>query len=1062
MRTSVYQRRLIVTLILMGLFAPAVIWYGLAAMRNIRTSPTKWVPMTFQKRKEYDWFEKTFETNDSVIISWEGCTIDDPRLAELYETLHQPDDSPRGEQIRRYVDRVFTGRTLLDEMMDYPLELPEEMALARLDEALIGSDGKTTCCVILLADAGSDERKKSVPLMMEIAAEKAQIPEDDLHVVGPILDAYSIDVESVKSMRTFIVPSVLIVLILCRVCLKSWAYTILVFCIAIFGELTTLALVYAGNALFDLGPMNAVLIVMPPLVMVLTVSAAVHLVNYYHDEVRRKGPEGAPRKALRNGAMPCLLATSTTAIGLLSLVLSDIIPVKLFGLYATCGIVTTLVLLLFTLPGAQERWPVQAREKRENIFKDLSGVSNLVCRRPALIAALCLVVMIGAGWGLQHLRTSVSVRSLFAPGSRILRDYQWFEKNLGPITPVEVILHFDEDSGLDEVEQLEIVDMVHRRVDEFDEVHGTMSASTFFPSIPRSFGERRATAILLKRRVQKFDDINYTAIFDHYVILAPGESVEFTGIGEAEERLTLEGWFGPPEDVEEDVDWTVTTWTERSHFAVVFQGDDKSIFQDGKVAKDAANGNLPKIVRSASGEVTITNGSSQSPLAIDSLRFSDIARYHRDFSPPARIDRDYDTLALFQFAEVEADRVPDDSGKHFVALEPAQKSKRRLPDRAWRIGGRVAALGNMDEIEIDYGDFLAEIQRQIDPRLWAVHHMRDIRIAFQDSSRRDLADKRLLLIGAPAEAIDTGEDDANRTYASPEEKMASIFVAQLSNLLENRGFKRENLIAVNSASQASSEDIEEADGVILVRDVAGVSYDEVVQSAQITVDARQHSVVKDPTDPADVRIVTATYTGVMPLAYEVQNALLNDLIKSFLTAVVLVSVVMIVLQRSPVAGMVAMFPNVFPMVVLFGITSGLGMAVDIGTVMTASVALGIAVDDTLHFLTWYNREHSDTGDNIAGVKLAFRHCAKAMLQTTLICSMGLAIYSLSWFMPTRRFSWMMVSLLIAAVVGDLIFLPAILASPIGKLFPQRKLIGDPLAKKSEPSPSAPTESPATS
>ena len=65
-----------------------------------------------------------------------------------------------------------------------------------------------------------------------------------------------------------------------------------------------------------------------------------------------------------------------------------------------------------------------------------------------------------------------------------------------------------------------------------------------------------------------------------------------------------------------------------------------------------------------------------------------------------------------------------------------------------------------------------------------------------------------------------------------------------------------------------------------------------------------------------------------------------------------------------------------------------------------------------------------------------------MLQTTLICSLGLAIYSLSWFMPTRRFSWMMVSLLMAAVLGDLVFLPAILAGPIGKLFPKRKLILD--------------------
>ena len=62
-------------------------------------------------------------------------------------------------------------------------------------------------------------------------------------------------------------------------------------------------------------------------------------------------------------------------------------------------------------------------------------------------------------------------------------------------------------------------------------------------------------------------------------------------------------------------------------------------------------------------------------------------------------------------------------------------------------------------------------------------------------------------------------------------------------------------------------------------------------------------------------------------------------------------------------------------------------------------------------------------------------------------------------MPTRRFSWMMVSLLMAAVIGDLLFLPSILAGPIGKLFPQRKLILDPLqSTKSDPAEHAKEES----
>jgi len=1085
MTKSVYQRRMAFTLLFMAVCAPFIAYFGLEAMRTIRTSPSKWVPATFQKRIEYDWFEKTFETNDSVIISWDGCTLDDPRLEELYQTLHEPPDSPQGDMLRQYIQRVFTGKTLLESMMDYPLELSEETARTRLSEVLIGPDGKTTCCVVLLTEGGGDERKKSVPLLMELAEEKTGLPREELHFVGPIMDAYAIDVESVKSLRTFLVPSFFIVLTLCRVCLRSWVYTFLVFGIAIFGELTTLALVYGGDRLFDFGPMNAVLIVMPPLVMVLTVSAAVHLVNYYHDEVRRSGFEDAPRKALKNGMMPCVLATTTTAIGLLSLMLSDIIPVKLFGVYATCGLVTTLTLLLLTLPGAQERWPVAPREGRESIFKDLSGISNFVCRYPIPLSLAGLLLMACCGWGLQYMHTSVNVRSLFTPDSRILIDYRWFENNIGPMTPVEVVLHFDKESGLDEVERLEIVDDIHRSMAEIDEIHGTMSASTFFPSIPRSFAQRRATAIRLRRTVQAFDDINYTAIFDHFVTLAPGESLRFADIAPAEgETLTVEGWTGNPQKPDDVEGWSTTTWEERRHFAYVFHGGQVRKYLDGKRVSETENAPVPSVARDGARDVVIANDQSEQLLAIDAVRFSDTARYWYEFKPPARVDRDTETVALFRFAQVEGNTVSDESGRFFVELKPSQKTKRRLPDQAWRIGGRVAALG-----EIDYGEFLAEIQQQIDPRLWAVHYMRDIREMFQGISRRELADKQLLLVGAPPRALadakrlneDEPRDETSQQYGTSEEKTAAIFTDQLVKLLVKRGFSPDKMQALQG-DDVPPGGLAAADLVIFVRDVPGISYADTAKTTENVLDARTHPVMTADDHAArtgvkswiresvsslwnsiagqtsaeekkyEQPLVTATYTGVMPLAYEVQNALLNDLIWSFVAAVALVSVVMILLQRSPIAGVVAMLPNVFPMTVLFGVTSGLGMAIDIGTVMTASVALGIAVDDTLHFLTWFNREHAETGDNIAGVKLAFRHCAKAMLQTTLICSLGLAVYSLSWFMPTRRFSWMMVSLLMAAVIGDLVFLPAILAGPIGKLFPQRKLIGDPLAKKTPAKP----------
>ena len=180
--------------------------------------------------------------------------------------------------------------------------------------------------------------------------------------------------------------------------------------------------------------------------------------------------------------------------------------------------------------------------------------------------------------------------------------------------------------------------------------------------------------------------------------------------------------------------------------------------------------------------------------------------------------------------------------------------------------------------------------------------------------------------------------------------------------------------------------------------------------------------------------ISATYTGLTSVVYEVEKALLIDLFKSFLTALACVTLIMILVQRSLRAGLVAMVPNIFPTLTLFGAMGWLGRAVDIGTVMTASVALGIAVDGTFHFLQWFRHEVVLGRPRRKAVAYCFQHCGRALVQTTVICSLGLLVFALSGFMPVRHFAVNMLLLLVAALVGDLIVLPALLISPLGNFF----------------------------
>ena len=66
-----------------------------------------------------------------------------------------------------------------------------------------------------------------------------------------------------------------------------------------------------------------------------------------------------------------------------------------------------------------------------------------------------------------------------------------------------------------------------------------------------------------------------------------------------------------------------------------------------------------------------------------------------------------------------------------------------------------------------------------------------------------------------------------------------------------------------------------------------------------------------------------------------------------------------------------------------------------------------------------------------------RRCSGAMAHTTLICATGLLVFAVSSFVPILHFAWLMVFLLLAALLGDLVLLPAILAGPLGKGFERK-------------------------
>jgi predicted RND superfamily exporter protein len=112
----------------------------------------------------------------------------------------------------------------------------------------------------------------------------------------------------------------------------------------------------------------------------------------------------------------------------------------------------------------------------------------------------------------------------------------------------------------------------------------------------------------------------------------------------------------------------------------------------------------------------------------------------------------------------------------------------------------------------------------------------------------------------------------------------------------------------------------------------------------------------------------------------------------------------------------------------------LGIALDIGTMMTASVAMGVCVDDTIHFANWFRRATRLGLDRRDATLMAYEHAAGAIYQSTAIVALGLLTFALSTFVPTRRFGLLMFTLLGCGLIADLTLPPVIMAGWLGKYF----------------------------
>jgi predicted RND superfamily exporter protein len=149
-------------------------------------------------------------------------------------------------------------------------------------------------------------------------------------------------------------------------------------------------------------------------------------------------------------------------------------------------------------------------------------------------------------------------------------------------------------------------------------------------------------------------------------------------------------------------------------------------------------------------------------------------------------------------------------------------------------------------------------------------------------------------------------------------------------------------------------------------------------------------------------------------------------IKSLGITMILVFGIMFILFMSFKVGLIAILPNLFPIVINFGIMGWLGIELSMATSLIASIAIGLAVDDTIHYLVRYNREFKKDLDEKRAIRDTLHQVGKPIIFTTITLCAAFSILLFSSFKPTAIFGVLMMITSLSALIGDLILLPSLI------------------------------------
>ncbi len=172
--------------------------------------------------------------------------------------------------------------------------------------------------------------------------------------------------------------------------------------------------------------------------------------------------------------------------------------------------------------------------------------------------------------------------------------------------------------------------------------------------------------------------------------------------------------------------------------------------------------------------------------------------------------------------------------------------------------------------------------------------------------------------------------------------------------------------------------------------------------------------------------VTLQITGMMPLLFRTLSNVIVSMAMSYVIAIVIITLLMILLIGRFRIGLLSMIPNITPILIMLGVMGALSFPMDAFTMMVGSIAIGLAVDDTIHFMHNFRRYYEEKGNPVWAVQETLHTTGRAMLVTTVVLSIGFFIFMFADMKNIFNFGFLTGITIIMALLSDYFLAPALM------------------------------------